>query len=86
MKNVITFIGMSGVGKSYMSQKLAEWGWYRYSCDENIGEDLIGDKGLSEDQILDALAKLVGRLGNADKGGLCFTEFRKRQSSYYHDE
>jgi len=86
MKNVITFIGMSGVGKSYMSQKLAEWGWYRYSCDENIGEDLIGDKGLSEDQILDALAKLVGRLGNADKGGLCLSEFRKRQSSYYHAE
>ncbi|MBL4804799.1 MAG: hypothetical protein JKY71_08030 [Alphaproteobacteria bacterium] len=86
MKNVITFIGMSGVGKSYMSQQLAKWGWYRYSCDENIGADLIGNKDMTEDEILDALAKLVGRLGNRDKGGLPLKEFRKRQSSYYHAE
>lgn len=86
MKNVITFIGMSGVGKSYMSQQLAQWGWFRYSCDENIGADLIGDKDMTEDEVLDALAKLVGRLGDNDRGGLCLREFRKRQASYYHAE
>jgi len=86
MKQVITLIGMSGVGKSYISQQLAEWGWYRYSCDENIGADLIGKPELSEAEVLDALAKLVGRLGSRDKGGLCLREFRKRQSSYYHAE
>ena len=86
MKEAITFIGMSGVGKSFTSQKLAEWGWYRYSCDENIGADLLGRDDLFEDDILEALTELVGRLGNVEKGGLSLHDFRKRQSSYYHAE
>jgi len=38
----ITLMGMSGVGKSYFSMKLAEWGWHSYSCDVEIGKDLLG--------------------------------------------
>ncbi len=39
----ITLMGMSGVGKTYLSEKLASWGWYHYSCDLEIGVNLLGD-------------------------------------------
>lgn len=86
MKEVITFIGMSGVGKSFTSQKLSEWGWYRYSCDETIGADLLHKDDLTEDELMDAMQTLVGKLGNVEKGGLPLFEFKKRQAAYYHGE
>ena len=86
MKEIITFIGMSGVGKSFTSQRLAEWGWYRYSCDEEIGADLLRKDNLSEDELMSAIQMLVGRLGNVDRGGLSLFEFKKRQAAYYHGE
>ena len=86
MKNVITFIGMSGVGKSYTSQRLADWGWYRHSCDEEIGADLLNKDDLSEDELMHAMQELVGKLGDKQRGGLSLFEFKKRQSAYYHGE
>lgn len=86
MKEVLTLIGMSGVGKSFTSQKLAEWGWYRYSCDETIGADLVHKETLSEDELMAAMHELVGMLGDENQGGLNLFEFKKRQAAYYHGE
>lgn len=44
MKKVVTLMGMSGVGKSYTSFRLAEWGWYHYSCDPEIGCNILKDE------------------------------------------
>lgn len=86
MKNIITLIGMSGVGKSFTSRKLAEWGWYRYSCDETIGSDLLKKQTLNEEELIAAMHELVGMLGDESKGGLNLFEFKKRQAAYYHGE
>ncbi len=36
----LSFIGMSGVGKSYWAKQLARAGWLHHDCDEAIGERL----------------------------------------------
>lgn len=85
----LTFLGMSGVGKTYLSGKLEGWGWARYSCDYEIGhtylrEQLAGQK-LSPDDI-GALSGFIGKLGNPAKGGLSLDEFKNRQKYYYDAE
>ncbi|MEM8833186.1 MAG: ATPase [Pseudomonadota bacterium] len=44
MERVITLMGMSGVGKTHLSLQLAEWGWYHYSCDPEIGCNIMQDE------------------------------------------
>jgi len=78
----ITLMGMSGVGKSYFSMKLAAWGWQNYSCDVEIGKDLLGvDNELQPDDIR-ALMEYLGLLGDPAKGGLPMKEFVRRQKIY----
>lgn len=53
MKKVVTLMGMSGVGKTHMCLKLAEWGWYHYSCDPEIGRTVL------KDEIIESIKKDV---------------------------
>ena len=39
---VITLMGMSGVGKTYLSTMLDREGWHHYSCDYEIGTKYLG--------------------------------------------
>ncbi len=83
----ITLIGMSGVGKSYLANKMAGWGWVNYSCDDLISEKYLKNELDGDDaDAMDALSKFVGRIGNAGKGGLVRDEFKRRQQLYYDAE
>ena len=93
-RKVITLMGMSGVGKTYLSTMLAEQGWYHYSCDYEIGTKFLGEeieRTLGEEnrvsaQDLSQLSTYVGRLGSQDKGGLTLEEFKRRQNQYFRAE
>ncbi len=86
---VITLMGMSGVGKTYLSLMLAEQGWFHYSCDLEIGTRYLGteiEKTLGEPnrvvaEDLSQLSQYVGRLGD-----LPYDEFKRRQEQYYDAE
>jgi hypothetical protein len=91
---VITLMGMSGVGKTYLSCLLARQGWYHYSCDVEIGTRYLGGELVktlgrpntvrAED--LSMLSEYVGRLGSRATGGLPYDEFKRRQNQYYRAE
>lgn len=84
-RKVITLMGMSGVGKTYLSSMLAVQGWRHYSCDYEIAKKLgMADEVTRED--ISALSEYVGRLGNVDKGGLPLDEFSARQQAYFTAE
>jgi shikimate kinase len=88
---VITLMGMSGVGKTYLSCLLGKQGWFHYSCDLEIGRNFLDkeiretlgedNKVIAED--LSQLSRYVGRLG---KGKLDLVEFKRRQKQYYDAE
>ncbi len=85
----ITLMGMSGVGKTYLSRQLADWGWFHYSCDLEIGRkfmaaDLPSPVTCAAD--LSVLSAFIGKLGDAAKGGLPYEEFKRRQRLYYEAE
>lgn len=81
-KKAITLMGMSGVGKSYFSMKLAEWGWHNYSCDVEIGKDLLGVENELQPDDIRVLMEYLGLLGDPSKGGIVMKEFIKRQKFY----
>jgi adenylate kinase family enzyme len=91
---VITLMGMSGVGKTYLSNLLEKDGWLHYSCDLDIGtkyladeiEQTLGEKNRVSMDDLSQLSKYVGRLGSVDQGGLLFDEFKRRQQKYLKAE
>jgi len=91
---VITLMGMSGVGKTYLSCLMAEQGWFHYSCDLEIGTRFLGaelEKTLARTNTVTAedlsmLSEYVGRLGGAAQGGLDYDEFKRRQMQYYDAE
>lgn len=93
-RKVITLMGMSGVGKTYMSSMLAGQGWYHYSCDYEIGTRFLGDEiaqTLGTENVItrediSQLSDYVGRLGNPEKGGLPLDEFKRRQQKYFDAE
>lgn len=88
---VITLMGMSGVGKTYMSCLLSDEGWFHYSCDLEIGttylgteiEETLGEKNIVTAESLSQLSRYVGKLG---KGELSLEEFKRRQKQYYDAE
>ena len=91
---VITLMGMSGVGKTYLSLMLDGQGWRHYSCDLEIGKNILGaeiEKTLGEANVVTAddlsqLSRYVSRLGDPEKGGLGYDEFKRRQQKYYDAE
>lgn len=83
-RKAITLMGMSGVGKTYFGCLLEDAGWDFYSCDYVIGTKHLALDVTPDD--LTALSKFIGQLGNPDKGGLPFDEFKKRQRLYYEAE
>lgn len=87
-KKAITFMGMSGVGKTYLSDKLSSLGWKHHSCDYLIGVDYLSDELAREMSVLDMspLSEFVGKVGNPEMGGLSLSEFRRRQKMYYDAE
>ncbi len=92
---VITLMGMSGVGKTYLSLMLAEQGWLHYSCDLEIGvnylrddiETALGEKNVITAADLSQLSRYVGELGQHDGvRGLSLAEFKTRQKKYIEAE
>ena len=55
----LSFIGMSGAGKSYWSKKMEEKGYRWYNCDEMIGERL-GPELIGKENTTLNLAKWMG--------------------------
>ena len=87
-RKAISLIGMSGVGKSYMSSKLAGWGWTNYSCDHLIATKYLADQvegAVTADNILN-LSNFVGQVGDPAHGGVDVSEFQHRQNMYYKAE
>jgi hypothetical protein len=89
-QRAVTLVGMSGVGKSYLSAKLAGWGWDDYSCDYLIGaeylKDLLGSETLMQADNIAALSEFVGQVGDIARGGMALQEFQRRQRLYYEAE
>lgn len=91
---VITLMGMSGVGKTYLSSMLKGQGWWHYSCDYEIGtqylgaeiEKTLGEKNKITPEDLSQLSHYVGRLGDLKKNGLPLEEFKRRQKKYFEAE
>lgn len=86
-KKAVTLIGMSGVGKSYLSGVLDAAGWRGYSCDYLIGTQYLAEAlgghadGMRADNIL-GLSEFVGQVGDVAKGGMALAEFQRRQQMY----
>ncbi len=86
---VITLMGMSGVGKTHLSLLLSKQGWCHYSCDFEIGTNLLGkeiEATLGEPNRVTAddlsqLSAYVSCLGN-----LPYDEFKRRQQQYLEAE
>ncbi len=93
-QKVITLMGMSGVGKTHLSLLMSKAGWTHYSCDYEIGvdflsddiEDVLGEPNQITADDLSQLSRYVGRLGNPEKGGLPYDEFKRRQQEYLKAE
>jgi hypothetical protein len=85
-KRALTLMGMSGVGKTYFSMKLKEWGWDAYSCDYEIGKDLLGVDGDLTPEDISKLSDFIGMVGDVSKGGLPLDEFKRRQQMYMDAE
>ncbi len=87
-RKAITFIGMSGAGKTHISSQLEQAGWNNYSCDFVIGDEYLRTElegSFSADDI-GALSLYLGRLGGEQHGGFALEKFKKRQKAYYDAE
>jgi hypothetical protein len=110
----IALIGMSGLGKTYISTRLRDVGdWFHYSVDYRIGTRYMGEhivddfkrhametpflrQHLMSDSIyigsnitfenLAPLSAYLGKPGAADKGGLSFDEYMRRQNLHREGE
>jgi hypothetical protein len=85
----VTLIGMSGVGKTYISGLLARWGWARYSCDYEIGTKYLRDAmsgNMKSPEDTDALFRFIGKPGDPRKGGHVMAKYKKHQKAYYDAE
>ena len=78
-------IGMSGLWKTFISQRLAEKdSWSHYSIDYEIGKLLFKDQyknlldGFEIDNLTN-LSKFLGKPGSPSLGGISFSEYLTRQ-------
>ena len=92
--NMITLLGMSGVGKTYISSLLSDAGLPIYSCDYEIGTkflaaDIRRKLGVNRKitmENISLISDLVGQVGNEAHGGLPLNEFKHRQALYKQAE
>jgi hypothetical protein len=88
-RKAITFMGMSGVGKTHLSGLMEEWGWAHYSCDFEIGRNYLASdlsRPMTSPDDIGVLSEFIGKLGNPDQGGMPYDEFKRRQNLYYEAE
>lgn len=89
-QKAITFLGMSGAGKTHLACQLEAWGWMNYSCDYEIGskymKDALQGGGAFSSANIEALATYLGKLGDPAKGGHPRALFEERQRAYYNAE
>ena len=93
----ITLIGMSGLGKTFISHILhVKHGWLHYSVDFRIGSNYLHEsifktcdktkKSSNERNFsikdLSLLSKYLGKPGNPSANGLDFAEYMKRQKEH----
>ena len=79
-KNVALF-GMSGLGKTYLSNMLSGGGqWFHYSVDYRIGTHYIPSNVTFDD--LSPLSSYLGKPGDPDRGGIPFEEYINRQRQH----
>ena len=81
----IALLGMSGLGKTFISQNLFKYdNWSHYSVDYEIGKLLFKDKhqklinGFDVDNLTN-LSNFLGKPGSSLKGGIPFSEYVSRQ-------
>ena len=91
-KQAITLAGMSGVGKTTLALKMEAWGWVHYSCDHEIGTNILGADiaqalGTQNKKVtpgdISLLSDYIGQLG---RGALDHDEFMHRQHQYIEAE
>jgi hypothetical protein len=109
----VTVFGMSGVGKTTISQLLQSSAWFQYSVDYRIGTRYMGEHIvdnfkreamrvpflrdlLLSDSIyltsnisfgnLSPLSTYLGKPGNPAKGGIPFSEYKRRQAQHREAE
>lgn len=105
----VTLLGMSGVGKTHISNILPSSQWFHYSGDYRIGTkyldepilDCVKKEAMRQPYLREILCKdyiyirnnitidhlqpishFLGKLGDAQKGGLCLKEFKWRQALF----
>ena len=77
----VALLGMSGLGKTYLSDMLQSGGeWFHYNVDYRIGTHYIPSDVTFEN--LTPLSNYLGKPGNPDKGGIPFEEYIKRQREH----
>lgn len=76
-------MGMSGVGKSYLSGMMEGWGWRSFSCDLEIGAKELAAEMARPVSLNDIspLSEFIGKIGE-----MPFDEFKRRQKLYYDAE
>ncbi len=88
---VITLMGMSSVGKTYLSSILRKDGWFHHSCDLRIGTKYLGDEiektlGKENRVTADDLSQLTNYISCLGNGKLSLDEFKRRQNQYIQAE
>lgn len=86
----ITLMGMSGAGKSYLSDVLRMDSWSVYSCDyyletKYLKEDIVRC-GNKDPKGIGLLNSYIGQVGSPDLGGIPLAEFKRRQNLHLEQE
>lgn len=85
----VTVMGMSGVGKTTLAEKLEADNWFHYCVDYRIGTKHLDDETVKNNvsiQNLKPVSDFLGMVGNPEKGGCDKDKFNKRQRMYKEAE
>ena len=86
-----TLIGMSGVGKSHTAAILKKnSNFYHFSVDYLIGHYYLADQIPDHQDVtkedITPITSYLGLLGDPDKGGRSYKQYRRRQRLYHDAE
>jgi hypothetical protein len=86
MENIISLVGMSGVGKTYFSLSQHPREYFYYSVDYAIAKNYLKDKFFDDYKVrvddLSPVSNFLGKFGSQKLGGLNRQEFLRRQKLY----